>query len=168
MSKKDNSLEWGTTHNSLVLRAKKWLETHSYFCVVAELSTSGREIPDAIGWRHRESCMIDCKASHIDFLADKKKASRKENAMMGNQRYYLCPPSIIQPEELPNGWGLLYAYPKQIKVIVKVQPNSDPSTYKQEHGYLVSLLRRFEIRYGMSPITEPLGSGKITKDSGVK
>lgn len=159
MSKRSNNLEWGATHNTLVQRAKKWLKNQHYWGIVAELKTYSAEIPDAIGWKHHESCMLDCKASHSDFLADKHKESRKLNKMMGNLRYYMCPPSVIQPDELTNGWGLLYAYPNEIKVIVKAQRNDDLATYRQEHIYLLSMVRRFEIRYGMNPITEPLSTG---------
>jgi len=28
---------------------------------------------------------------------------------MGNYRYYLCPEGLIQPDEVPAGWGLIWA-----------------------------------------------------------
>lgn len=72
--------------------------------------TISGERPDAIGWRDGISILIECKASHADFLADRKKPFRAETDNqqgMGDWRFYLCPPEIIKPEELPEGWGLL-------------------------------------------------------------
>lgn len=82
------------------------------------------ENPDVIGWNRYSwgskkshpfpgSIVFECKVSHADFLADMEKAARQDNfSGMGDLRYYVCPPGIIKPEEVPGRWGLIYATPK--------------------------------------------------------
>lgn len=95
---------------------------------------SNKEIPDAIGWlRSGVSLLIECKASRGDFLSDASKPSRSsrpgakaglrtdpgpgslgpafdpppKTQGLGAYRFYLTPRGLVQPEELPKGWGLL-------------------------------------------------------------
>lgn len=53
--------------------------------------------------------LVEAKASRADFLADARKPHRLDQATgIGRWRYYLCPEGLIQPEELPPRWGLLW------------------------------------------------------------
>ena len=66
------------THKELSDRAMRWLHgtmrCHPVFAGLASCA----EVPDAIGWtsryQFRGSIVVECKTSHSDFLADKKKA----------------------------------------------------------------------------------------------
>lgn len=84
------------------------------------------EVPDVLGWRVTyprtysrqpnpeyaegydtlDSFLFECKASRSDFLRDKNKSSRID-AGYGRYRYYLAPEGIINPEDLPEKWGLI-------------------------------------------------------------
>jgi hypothetical protein len=76
-----------------------------------------REFPDAIGWRSYESYLVECKVSRADFLADLKKPHRvNPDWGMGDRRYYMTPPELVQPDEVPDLWGLLWVYPKIVRV----------------------------------------------------
>lgn len=79
--------------------------------VVASEIPGHSEIPDAIGWSTAGySTLVECKASRSDFLRDQKKYFRRVSEMgVGMQRFYLTPPGLLSPEELPEGWGLLEA-----------------------------------------------------------
>jgi len=37
------------------------------------------------------------------------RSGQADGAGLGVYRFYLCPVGLIQPEELPPKWGLLYA-----------------------------------------------------------
>ena len=63
---------------------------------------------------------------------------------MGNYRYYMSLPDIIKSEELPDKWGLLYVYPKQVKQIMKPKSFTEASIY--ETPILCSALRRVYLR----------------------
>ena len=135
------------THHELVERAKRWLARRSGV-VVGEVRSFAGESPDAIGYNHLNSTLIECKTSRKDFLKDKKKAWRIHPEMgMGTYRYYLCPPGIINPSDLPRNWGLLWVYPKTIKTIVKAE--AQPSS---EYSLMYSLIRRAILR-GYDPNT---------------
>jgi hypothetical protein len=103
------------THRELVQRAGRWLKnTKRCGIVLCERAYMGAtEIPDAIGWSpgayhdRMRTVLVECKATRSDFLADKKKASRAEDDCMGSERWYLMPPGIADPDEMPEGWGLL-------------------------------------------------------------
>lgn len=108
------------THQELCDKAVKWLRRpHGQFghgCQIAMSETQSGwsgEIPDAIGFRssgHRDgSVVVEVKVSRSDFLADKKKPHRNgEVTGLGTWRYYLCPEGLIQPDDLPEKWGLLW------------------------------------------------------------
>lgn len=69
-----------------------------------------------IGWRRAGfldgTYLIEVKTSRADFLADAKKSHRQcstPDAALGNWRFYLCSEGLIEPAELPEKWGLLWA-----------------------------------------------------------
>lgn len=107
------------THAELVERAARWLKgTARCSVVITEQWSMEREIPDAIGWRSHESYLVECKTSRADFLHDLKKWHRKyPDWGMGELRYYMTPPGLIQVDELPDKWGLLEVYPKIIRKV---------------------------------------------------
>lgn len=110
-----------TLHDELVGRACRWLKgTCGCSASVGELQafTGSGEIPDAIGWRSEYSILIECKTSRADFFADLKKPFRVDPTLgVGTYRFYLCPPGIITPGDLPDGWGLLHAEESQIRLV---------------------------------------------------
>lgn len=106
------------THNELSALAVKWLKRpnsqggHGCLIACAELRSGWNgEIPDAIGFRLSgntpQSVVVEAKTSRSDFLADKAKPHRIADGM-GNYRYFICPENLIKPDELPDGWGLLW------------------------------------------------------------
>lgn len=83
----------------------------SYKYVAVELNTYGIEQCDVWGWNGYVTAVIEVKTSHNDFLNDRKKECRQDeykDMQCGNYRWYLCPEGVIKPEEIPEGWGLLY------------------------------------------------------------
>jgi len=131
-------------HYELVQRAIKWLRnTRGCWFVASECHTVLNEIPDAIGWLSSSSILIECKASRNDFLQDKKKHSRKfPKQGLGNWRYYMTEPGMIEPGELPEGWGLLEAHPKVVRYKVLAKRFNDIEIAHRERPILVSLVRR--------------------------
>ena len=119
------------SHQELVDRGRKWLKRkpsqQGPDCRIAlsEIASGhSGEIPDCIGWRYSGdqfdgSHLLEIKVTRADFLADRHKPHRDgTNAGIGMWRYYLCPEGLIDPQELPNKWGLIYAKGKrQLKVI---------------------------------------------------
>jgi hypothetical protein len=136
------------THAELVEHGRKWLinsysyDWHKMRCpiVVTELGTSGEE-PDGLGFYGGCTYLVECKASRSDFLSDAKKPYRREGWRgLGNYRYYLCPEGLIAEDELPDGWGLLYATEKGtrwVRAADRVDANREA-----EARILMSLLRR--------------------------
>lgn len=132
------------SHKELVERAGKWLnKNHGVVCM--EVVCYAPETPDAIGFNHTHSTVVECKASRADFLRDKKKWHRTVGIGMGNYRYYLCEPGVIKFDEVPERWGLLYCHPRRIEV-VKPSPVGESETYQM----MYSLMRRARVR-GFNP-----------------
>lgn len=114
------------THDDLVKIAEKWL-LNSKRCgfALTELATDAGETPDSIGFRGGVSILVEAKASRSDFLSDKTKLFRRNPwAGMGAFRFYLCPKGIINPEDLPEKWGLLWVDDKG-KVRQRVGPKGN-------------------------------------------
>jgi len=140
-------------HKELVQRAFSYLQ-FSIGCTVVfkERSTSATETPDAIGFKGGFSYLIECKASRADFLADRKKLFRKcLEQGMGYERYYMAPVGLLEPTEIPDGWGLLEVYEKPPSCrnrTVKISKKSEQffkRNLNAEVGYLVSAIRRLNI-----------------------
>jgi hypothetical protein len=116
-------------HEMLVKRGKSWMKQQGFTVVATEITAVGsRERSDVIGFRSSCSVIIEAKISRADFFADFKKLERQQpDVGLGNYRFYLCPMGLIQPEELPAKWGLLYADGTKIQEIVKPKGNIWPS-----------------------------------------
>lgn len=154
-------------HTELCLRADKWLKSQGWKVVIHDsfrAYVSSGEQPDCIAWKDGVSILIECKTSRADFLSDKNKPFRKDSSKgMGDWRFYFCPPDIIKVEDLPNGWGLLYAMPKTVKKIQGFPSNVNwhnkkpfQGSLKNENQMLVSALRRFAVRGKLDTIYEKL------------
>ena len=134
-----------------------------------EFSTAADENPDVIGWAvGAGSIVIECKLSRSDFLRDAAKAARKNpRAGMGQRRYYLCPPDLINVKDLPPKWGLLWAANGQI--IVKREARGHPErNLVAEVSFLSSMLRRAQIRIGTRPLSEWLrGENRLEAKRGI-
>ncbi|WP_407503022.1 hypothetical protein [Xanthomonas euvesicatoria] len=53
--------------------------------------------------------LIEVKVSRADFLADARKEHRINPAQgVGKWRYFMCPEGLIDVDELPERWGLLW------------------------------------------------------------
>jgi len=153
------------THDDLVQRAKKWLEnTHGnkFACgvVLAEYRCYSPEIPDVIGFNSHRSILIECKVSRADFKADKHKPHRNHIKKLGNLRYYLTLPNVACPEDIDNGWGLLYPIGKTIKEIKESEYFGDNSIKAAEWAILYSIVRRLERRGHLKDIQKPLEGGQ--------
>jgi hypothetical protein len=147
------------THAELVSRAVSWLKSMGCPIVFFEMVTLQSEEPDAIGWRNSggDSYLIECKASRSDFLADQKKVHRQMPGL-GQFKYYMCPPGMIKPEELPAKWGLLYCHPKQVELVRGRHPKryvlSDLDAFSHDHDphkemrMMYSALNRLRIDLG--------------------
>lgn len=106
------------THQDLCNIGVKWLKRHGngMGCqfAVSEIQTGFRgEQVDVFGYRcntpNEGSFMVEVKTSRSDFLADFKKPHRIEPHLgVGKYRVYLCPEGVIQPVDVPIGWGLIW------------------------------------------------------------
>jgi len=154
------------THDALVERAARWMRSKGCSLVLRELTTTGTsEIADALGWRGDETVLVECKTSRADFLADRRKPFRHfPESGMGRYRYYLCPPDLIKPEEIPTNWGLLYALGRTVKVVTGRNPQTwgyhwgddgkdfqfETRNWRAEQGLLRSMLNRLKLSLGQA------------------
>lgn len=147
------------THQQLVRLAELWLR-RNYRCsiVLSEQSCANGETPDVIGWKGKcRSVVVECKISRADFLADHEKPFRRNPELgMGCERFYLTPPGLVRPEDLPAKWGLLEVKNREVRTTVK------PSRLSQrtetglmwEMNLLLASLRRVEVRIEPQTITD--------------
>lgn len=115
------------THDELTNRAVRWLENTKRCQLVLKEARGGwsAEQPDAIGFKNRQSFLVEAKTSRSDFKKDFQKYTRHPRAThwgMGQFRYYICEPGLITIPDLPDKWGLLYVKPKIISVVKDAQP----------------------------------------------
>lgn len=147
------------THADLVQVAARWLR-RSAACrvVLTEKPSGGGEIPDAIGWdAHRRSTLVEVKVSRGDFFRDRKKPSRDPRACMGRLRWYLTPRGLLQPEEIPEPWGLLeWTGARVWRRKAAVDTTRSEPALRREIGLLVAELNAYQaqgITYARMPAT---------------
>ena len=149
------------THRALCERAAHWLQTSKQCKVVLVERNSGRggEEPDAIGWTPCGfSYLVEVKVSRSDFLSDRKKPHRKNpETGMGQIRFLLCPRDMIQPEEVPDGWHLLWATEYQIRNKPDVvNPKKFEIDRKKEMQMLIHSYRMVKLGVMIVPIEKEI------------
>lgn len=149
------------THSDLVQQTKKWLETNhgnKFACgvVLAEYNSYADEIPDVIGFNADRSILIECKVSRADFKRDFNKPHRHYTKRLGNLRYYLTLPNVACPEDITNGWGLLYVSDKGITEMKPSEHFVDNSVKAAEWPIFYSVIRRLNLRGLLKDIQNPL------------
>lgn len=146
----------------------RWL-SRQCSVVLYEFATAADENPDVIGWAPEAgSVLIECKLTRADFLRDAAKPVRKNpKEGMGQRRYYLSPPDVIQVKDLPPKWGLLWVNNRQ--VVVKRQARGHPDrNLLAEVRFLSAMLRRAQIRIGTRPLSEWLrGENRFEAKRGI-
>ena len=145
------------THGQLVERAVRWLRRYRCGVVLSEQACVSGEMPDAIGWkRANHSVLVECKVTRADFLADRGKPFRqKPEQGVGCERFYLTPPALVKPEELPAGWGLLEFRRGRLDVVQLSAKNLRTAAgLRYEMNLLLASLRRVEVRIEPQSITD--------------
>jgi len=127
-------------------RTKACGECKKYNIIAVELCTWNNEHTDVWGiGNFNDTAIIEVKTSHTDFIADEKKWCRSAaaaalNQQAGRARWYLCPEGVIQENELPEKWGLLYWDGKKVYPVVSPKPFEN--TAAADMVILASILRR--------------------------
>jgi len=130
-----------TEHKYLVRHAFNWLVNVKRCTITAsEMSSGGRETPDAIGWNASFSYLVEAKISVNDFRIDQKKHFRPQAEIkiglgMGRHRYYIIPLALKEKilPIMPERWGLLLAYQKD--VILAKESDLFETDYDAEQYY---------------------------------
>jgi len=144
------------THVQLVQKAIQWLRSYRCGVVLSEQSCASGEVPDAIGWKRAcHSVVVECKISRADFLADLNKPWRqKPQKGMGCERFYLTPGGLLQPEELPVGWGLLECRRREVELVKPSAKDMRSVTgFRYEMNLLLASLSRVELRLEPQSLT---------------
>ena len=112
------------THSELCIAAYRWGKgTAGCKFGFREFSCGGisqyryLESPDYLGFFRQfgkvYSVLVECKSSRSDFFADDKKWFRHDDeSQFGSYRFYMVPAGLVHQNEVPEGWGLLYAKPR--------------------------------------------------------
>ena len=147
----------GMTHEKLVKCAVAWLRSYGCGVVLSEQSCASGETPDAIGWKRAcHSVMVECKISRADFLADREKPFRRKPEIgMGCERYYMTSAGLVEPDELPPGWGLLESRGREVLQILPAHGRMRSARgFRYEMNLLLASLRRVEVRIEPQSITD--------------
>ena len=137
------------THAEMVRRARNYLwameplaghARPSVICTEVRASRSA-ENPDVFGiGPDGISYLIECKVSRADFLGDRNKPHRTADLHLGSYRWFCAPSGIIQPHELPQGWGLLQVVNKTLTQ--RIAPSQQLDVDREaELAILVAILR---------------------------
>lgn len=102
----------GEIHKRLKQVALRYLKEKITDLVCTEVPFGNAySVADAVGinFKREEVRIIECKATKKDFLRDKKLFGQKTSYFYhAHYAYIMCPTDVIQPEEIPYGYGLLW------------------------------------------------------------
>ncbi len=146
------------THDRLIKVARSWLlrpwqtgkRCGHYACsvVITDMTSSAREIPDAIGWFNGKSTLVECKVSVEDFKKDVYKLFRQYPADgMGDYRLFMTPKGLLKGLTLPDSWGLIEVS-EMGGTRVKHFPKKVTANKKAETQMLTSLICRLNVDPG--------------------
>lgn len=160
------------SHDELCIIACNFLRSEGFKVAFHDRfrpKTQYGERPDAIGFHGGVSCLIEVKCSRSDLRTDMKKRFRvAPEKGMGDWRFYLSEPGIIEVSDLPDGWGLLHVIDGQVRNIHGWKGNTmwlrrEKKPFKAnklaECAYMYSALRRLDIRGYFNEIYQELDSG---------
>lgn len=160
------------SHDELCIIACNFLRSEGFKVAFHDRfrpKTQYGERPDAIGFHGGVSCLIEVKCSRSDLRTDMKKRFRvAPEKGMGDWRFYLSEPGIIEVSDLPDGWGLLHVIDGQVRKIHGWKGNTmwlrrEKKPFKAnklaECAYMYSALRRLDIRGYFNEIYQELDSG---------
>jgi len=148
------------THAQGVARAARWLRrTMGCVVVMTEIGTAG-EAPDVIGWRGSGgSHLVEVKISRADFHRDRRKPHRRDPGRgLGELRWYFAPRGMLEPPDLPKGWGLAEVVGRIVRRTV--QPTRfDPGALgiERERCLLVSAAKRATRGAWLQVFPAPMG-----------
>ena len=114
---------------------------------LSDITTCTYEAPDVIAYRQNVKdniCMVfEIKVSRSDFKADAKKKCRGYAEGMGVQRYFVVPEGLVSPDEVREGWGLLYLSNGSLTSMKKskIFPDDERNIFG-EVNTLLNLMRR--------------------------
>jgi len=111
-------------------------------------SYASYEHPDVLCYHGSLTNLYEIKMSRADFRADFKKPHRQSGPTprfqyphLGVYRYYVCPEGLIQPDELPTGWGLYWVNEKRF--IKKRTSATFKRCYRTELSLLTHAMRTY-------------------------
>lgn len=161
------------THAALVAVAYRWTLARCGFALREYRTfTPTGETPDVLGFRSDCSVLVEVKVSRADFLADRKKPFRQGALGMGNFRYFLCPEGLVEPNELPERWGLLVATSRGVRVARGLKHPGRSSGGERpdawwhdanlaaERAVLYSVVRRVHLRDQLEGVYTEVASGQ--------
>lgn len=133
----------------MVRRARNWLwsldptqerERPAVICTEVSARRSA-ESPDVFGiGADGLTYLIECKVSRADFLSDRNKPHRSADLHLGTYRWFCAPSGIIQPHELPGGWGLVQVV--NTKLVERIAPLRRTDVDREaELAIMVSVMR---------------------------
>ena len=145
------------SHAELIDKAVEWLRSYGCGVILSEQACVTGEMPDAIGWKRTcHSVLVECKISRSDFRADGDKPFRQKSQLgMGCERFYCTPAGLLDPGEIPSGWGLLEYHRRKIWVAHPAKENLRTATgFRHEMNLLLASLRRVEVRIAPRTLTD--------------
>ena len=81
------------------------------------------------------------KRAYIRFRASNPELYLKQAPHLGNERYFVCESELLQPDEMPEGWGL-YWY-KNGRFYNKKDSANFRANLRTENDLLIHALRRY-------------------------
>ena len=88
---------------------------------------------------------MEVKTSRSDFENEKRKLHfRMPGHAMGNYRFYCCPFGLLKVGGIPKKYGLLYLSRTGKRIKIMRNAGWQESNRREEHGFLLSVVRRFK------------------------
>ena len=164
------------SHTALVDLAERWLIRQGCGIVLRDPFHTPYvpEHPDAMGWRLASdvSILVECKASRADCLADRIKPFRANpDQGIGQWRFYLTPDGVVQVQDMPPRWGLLWATKHGVRIVHGQPPGNTGwgappfvANIRAERRLLLAALRRLTLRGHLPEVYTPIPAGSAAEN----
>lgn len=153
----------GVIHKKLKVVAMHFLKSKCTDLVAREVKFKNmRSIADAVGinLKRKEIRIIEVKATKADYDRDKKLLNLDESYYKHcNYFYIMCPMGIIQLQDVPSEYGLLWVNLDTNEIIVKRSP-------KKYTGRLKTMFNT-SLKYTIKAITNDLLFHYVYPENGI-
>lgn len=106
----------------------KLQDLHQGACI-REQKTLGRDFVDLFAWQYGHTILYVIAETQNEFSKHLDKIARRPDNYAGEEKYFVIPAGVITPDQVPNGFGVIYVSDHNGDIELSKVRRSSPQPY---------------------------------------